>query len=96
MTTTSSTRAEPGIDVAPTEPDELRRESATTSSAYSALRLRLRLPGLELDTDRRVLPRTRPIPWLVGQIRLRPHFSVQEAVPLAVFHPTCDLHVVEK
>jgi hypothetical protein len=92
MTTTLSTRAEPGIDVAPTEPDELRRESATTSSAYSALRL----PGLELDTDRRALPRTHPIPWLVGQIRLRPHFSVQEAVPLAVFHPTCDLHVVEK
>jgi egghead protein (zeste-white 4 protein) len=63
-------------------------------SAYSALYLL----GLELNLDRRDLPRRRRVPWYVFQIVLLPFFSLMEsaAVALGILRPNRNVHVVKK
>jgi len=63
-------------------------------SAYTALYVL----GLELNLDRRDLPRRRRVPWYLLQIALLPFFSLLEssAVALGILRPKRDFHVVKK
>jgi hypothetical protein len=94
MTTTSSTRAEPGIDEVPTEPDEPRRASATTLSVDSGLYVLASSSNLDRD-DLSWMGRIRRISVRSSSSRSSRCWRVG-AVALGVFSPTRVFHVAKK